>query len=1386
MNKKKRALALGLAATQLTALSAVVAPLTAFAEVTQGSIVTDAESIDSDAGTVTVDSENKIIKYEIKDYSKLSKTPSSPSYQSLGVKLAASDTDNLAFGNSTYSPDSANDKSANIKNDGFLFWLSGTKLSAMEITFRRYENPVTLKNGQFYTTIGSTDTAITEGTGTFSFKTGVGASGTDYVEETWKIVRIRNMTAELDKSDISGTYSTVANAKKGVENFLTVDFFENDSPLSGLEKDKDYTVTVEKKEDKLSDDADSRKTVFTVTIALNENDARLEFADTVPDFTVAADHKSITTDVEVKVGSNVENPVPVTAEFNSDKLEADGKTLKLEKPITAYAADKSLVEKVVYGDVLSIDVLKELIKVTSRAEDGTETELPYYTLSSSFDTTWHCGLTWSQVVRDNFVVDSDGNVIGVKVTLCVQVSGTHLFVAEDGNTDDNAQYKDLEIIVPAAIKDAPTAPVEIDDTALTGKDNAEITVKKGDDAFDPATDTVKSGDVLTVTVAAKDGFEFSTEPAITATNATVTGSDGTFTITVSPLEEEDEVTITVTGAVKKSANVAISAAHTGIDNPPTMDGNANLDNYRENLDKYEFTLAAGTDSDYLLTVKAQYGSMKGKTAAGADGKNALVILEMAEKDAELSVKKNGEEVDDSWKTDGHTFVDGDEEKGYVTLWISLTEARMNGSEAVEYTFKSGKVEKTLKVKFEDTTEYKLEAPDLTDAGYTVEITNPAAGKSEATITVTPTADGVITNAEVCGVKLTPNGKSYSGKVDVKAQLTSAQIEAGTTTVTLVKDSTLNINVASRSEDIKATNIAVAREAPDIEASQADRYAANRPLYANRVEWDAANFVATVKVPSALMVGSGASGQTAANICLVMTFETPLTKTAADAASPNGAWGLKATGIEDIDVEDAWKFVDGATEADKGKYAVLWIGAGSTALSGGSKIVVYSDKDGGVIATVSLADIPVITATPGVSPVTLNGATDAANKTLVEEAVKSALGASADLVTITVGTLPTETGTVEVTLTAKETDSVAFKAENGGEAANFKFNVNVTVPVKEKFDITIGTVAATDGTVTADVTEAAEGDTVTLTITPATGKAINTVTITKAGGGTVTVSGSGNNRTFVMPADDVTVTVTFKAANSGGNGGSGSSGGGSSRPSGGSSGGSSSSSTDISSDINYAAKGSTITVPNGKTTIFARELEAAKNNDVTLIVPIDSAYSWTLKPSELPSTSSFLVMSISDGPTVSQSELGKIKGEPVTDIMTFRTYANDLGKAATLTVTTPAKSTAAQTKFANLYKVNDSGALEFVTSAKIGTDGKAVLNMTESGNFALLVSNESKMPGDINNDCTLNVNDVVATIDNIMSGVMNSEGDLAKLDFNGDGKINVIDVMAEIDRIMKGN
>ena len=116
-------------------------------------------------------------------------------------------------------------------------------------------------------------------------------------------------------------------------------------------------------------------------------------------------------------------------------------------------------------------------------------------------------------------------------------------------------------------------------------------------------------------------------------------------------------------------------------------------------------------------------------------------------------------------------------------------------------------------------------------------------------------------------------------------------------------------------------------------------------------------------------------------------------------------------------------------------------------------------------------------------------------------------------------------------TTYDTSCSAFNVTNGGtlyfkvepyfsgNMGTYLLAVNITrVPIT--YNISIGTFA--NGSVSTNKTTAAQGETVTLTISPASCYELESILATG-----VALNGTGNTRTFTMPAHDVTVTATFK-------------------------------------------------------------------------------------------------------------------------------------------------------------------------------------------------------------------------------------------------------------------
>ena len=92
------------------------------------------------------------------------------------------------------------------------------------------------------------------------------------------------------------------------------------------------------------------------------------------------------------------------------------------------------------------------------------------------------------------------------------------------------------------------------------------------------------------------------------------------------------------------------------------------------------------------------------------------------------------------------------------------------------------------------------------------------------------------------------------------------------------------------------------------------------------------------------------------------------------------------------------------------------------------------------------------------------------------------------------------------------------------ATNIQGNFTLTAKGSHSYNINI---TASGGTVTASPNPALAGQSITLTLTPSGSYLLGTLTVTNdATGEEITLGGSGNTRTFTMPASTVTVNATF--------------------------------------------------------------------------------------------------------------------------------------------------------------------------------------------------------------------------------------------------------------------
>ncbi len=310
-----------------------------------------------------------------------------------------------------------------------------------------------------------------------------------------------------------------------------------------------------------------------------------------------------------------------------------------------------------------------------------------------------------------------------------------------------------------------------------------------------------------------------------------------------------------------------------------------------------------------------------------------------------------------------------------------------------------------------------------------------------------------------------------------------------------------------------------------------------------------------------------------------------------------------------------------------------------------------------------------------------------------------------------------------------------------------------------------------GTASANVENAEEveaGTEVTLTATPNSGYKFNKWTVVKGG---VTIA----NNKFTMPESDVEIKAEFTKTTSSGSSSGGSSGGGSSRPS-----SSTSSSTatetitvngktggwsDVTSAINAAANGATITI-SGSTDIPADVIAAAAKKNVKLEVKANDAFTWVIDAAKVGEGAKSL--SISDAAITATNKTIK-SGESSKD---FRVTESKLGTGASVRYNAGKANSG---KFANLFKVNGS-ALEFVAVVKIDAAGNALLPITAAGSYRIVISDETKLVGDLDNSMGLNALDAAMMLKKLVNNDVSAD-ETAKFDYNGDGKTNALDAAA---------
>lgn len=279
-------------------------------------------------------------------------------------------------------------------------------------------------------------------------------------------------------------------------------------------------------------------------------------------------------------------------------------------------------------------------------------------------------------------------------------------------------------------------------------------------------------------------------------------------------------------------------------------------------------------------------------------------------------------------------------------------------------------------------------------------------------------------------------------------------------------------------------------------------------------------------------------------------------------------------------------------------------------------------------------------------------------------------------------------------------------------------------------------------------------------------------------GSFTLTASATVKAFAVSADAaasdiVTAVFTKKSGTSGGSSGGSSSGssGGSSRPSSAKTeetkpafNGKETSWADIAGSIAKLAEGGAVTISlNENYTVPAEVMKQIADKKIKATFVVDSVKSWVIDGAQIKNAASTDLTLI---PT-RKLKTGALAG---TEGVQFTVSSADI--PAGIAVCFKADFAG---RFANLYKSAD-GKLVFMGCAKLDSTGKSTVpGIDGKGDYAVMLSELSALPGDMNNDGILNALDASEILK--YSVGISAGANLAAADLNGDGTVNASDAAA---------
>ena len=204
--------------------------------------------------------------------------------------------------------------------------------------------------------------------------------------------------------------------------------------------------------------------------------------------------------------------------------------------------------------------------------------------------------------------------------------------------------------------------------------------------------------------------------------------------------------------------------------------------------------------------------------------------------------------------------------------------------------------------------------------------------------------------------------------------------------------------------------------------------------------------------------------------------------------------------------------------------------------------------------------------------------------------------------------------------------------------------------------------------------------------------------------------------------------------------------------------------DIAGSIAKLAEGGAVTISlNGNYTVPAEVMKQIADKKIKATFVVDSVKSWVIDGSQIKNAASTDL-------TLIPTQKLKTGGLAGTEGVQFTVSSADIH--AGIAVSFKADFAG---RFANLYKSVD-GKLVFMGCAKLDSTGKATVpGVDGKGDYAVMLSELSAIPGDMNNDGILNALDASEILKYAVG--ISAGANLAAADLNGDGTVNASDAAA---------